>query len=162
MSIRILLAGGTIDKQYNAANGALDFKTSHIEAALALGRCTAPVTVQAVLLKDSLEMDAADREALLTACQQAVETRLLITHGTDTLVETAALLARHHATKTIVLTGAMIPYIMKDSDASFNLGGAITAVQCLAPGVYIAINGEVFHWDNVRKDREALRFVKRG
>lgn len=159
MSIRLLLAGGTIDKHYNAANGELDFATSHIEDALRLGRCTVGVAVQPVLLKDSLDMDQVDREALLAACQVADETQLVITHGTDTMVETAAVLAQAEVAKTIVITGAMIPYIMKDSDGLFNLGGAVTAAQCLPHGVYIAINGEVFSWDNVRKDREALKFV---
>ena len=159
MSIRLLLAGGTIDKHYNASNGELDFDVSHIESALKLGRCTAQVTVQQVLLKDSLDMDGADRTALMEACQQASEEQLVITHGTDTMVETAAVLAKAGMAKTIVITGAMIPYIMKDSDGLFNLGGAVTAAQCLPHGVYIAINGEVFNWDNVRKDREALKFV---
>ena len=104
-------------------------------------------------------MDGADRTALMEACQQASEEQLVITHGTDTMVETAAVLAKAGMAKTIVITGAMIPYIMKDSDGLFNLGGAVTAAQCLPHGVYIAINGEVFNWDNVRKDREALKFV---
>ncbi|MGB0845149.1 MAG: asparaginase domain-containing protein [Thiolinea sp.] len=158
MSIRLLLAGGTIDKHYNASNGDLDFADSHIEAALLQGRCTAEVVVQQVLLKDSLDMTAEDREALEAACRVNAEQRIVITHGTDTMVETAALLAAANLEKTVVLTGAMIPFIMKDSDGLFNLGCALTAAQCLPAGVYIAINGEVFEAGKVRKNYEDLKF----
>ncbi|MEZ5478961.1 MAG: asparaginase domain-containing protein [Thiolinea sp.] len=160
MSIRLLLTGGTIDKRYNAHNGKLDFDTSHIESALQQGRCTATVSIEPLMLKDSLEMTAADREQILAACRASRETQLVITHGTDTLADTARTLAAAGLDKTIVLTGAMIPFIMKDSDGLFNLGGALTAVQCLAPGVYIAINGEVFDADNAVKNLEALRFER--
>lgn len=158
MGIRLLLAGGTIDKHYNAANGELDFAASHIESALIQGRCTAKVTVQQAMLKDSLDMTTEDRNVLEAACWENVEQQIVITHGTDTMVETAAVLAAASLDKTIVLTGAMIPFIMKDSDGLFNLGCALTAVQCLPVGVYIVINGEVFSAGNVRKNYEALRF----
>lgn len=158
MVIRIVLTGGTIDKRYNAANGKLDFENSHIETALQQGRCTAEVKVRSLMLKDSLEMTDADRSQVLAACQAAVEEQIVITHGTDTMVETAGVLAQADMPKTIVLTGAMIPFTIKDSDSLFNLGGAVTAVQCLPHGVYIVINGEVFDWDNVVKNLKALRF----
>lgn len=158
MSIRLLLTGGTIDKQYNMADGALYFEESNVTTALEQGRCTAAVSMETVLLKDSLEMTVEDRERILTACQQCVEQWVLITHGTDTMVETAKVLAAAGLDKTIVLTGAMVPLIMRHSDGVFNLGCAMTAVQCLPAGVYIAINGEVFNWDNVVKNLDLLKF----
>lgn len=160
MSIRLLLTGGTIDKHYNMHNGELNFTESHIYDALERGRCTAQVTVQQLLLKDSLEMTAADRELVRVACHDSTESRLVITHGTDTMVATAGVLAASGLaeTKTIVLTGAMVPLIMQHSDGLFNLGGAIIAVQCLPAGIYIAINGEVFSWDNVVKNLDLLKF----
>ena len=160
MSIRLLLSGGTIDKHYNMHNGALDFEESHIRGALAQGRCMADVVIQPVMMKDSLEMTEADRELIRQACHDSDESKLVITHGTDTMVATAGVLAGAGLgeTHTIVLTGAMVPYIMKHTDGLFNLGGAITAVQCLPPGVYIAINGQVFSWDNVVKNLDLLRF----
>ncbi|MEZ5538044.1 MAG: asparaginase domain-containing protein [Thiolinea sp.] len=158
MSIRLLLTGGTIDKRYNMSNGALDFEHSHIAAALEQGRCTAAVTIEALMLKDSLEMSSADREQVLKACRNSAEQRLVITHGTDTMVDTARVLAEAGLQKTIVLTGAMVPLIMRHSDGPFNLGCAITAVQCLPAGIYIAINGEVFNWDNVVKNLPQLKF----
>lgn len=160
VGIRLLLTGGTIDKHYNMHNGELNFTESHIHSALAQGRCTAQVTVQQLLLKDSLAMTAADRDLVLAACRKSAEAKLVITHGTDTMVATAGVLAAAGLaeTKTIVLTGAMVPFIMKHSDGLFNLGGAMIAVQCLPAGIYIAINGEIFNWDNVVKNLELLKF----
>lgn len=160
MRIRLVLSGGTIDKHYNMHNGALGFEESHIRDALEQGRCMADVVTQSVMMKDSLEMTEADRELIRQACQDSDESKLVITHGTDTMVATAGVLAAAGLgeAKTIVLTGAMVPYIMKHSDGPFNLGCAITAVQCLPPGVYIAINGEVFSWDNVVKNLDLLKF----
>ena len=158
MTIRLLLTGGTIDKAYMAHNGSLAFTETHMQEALRFGRCTVDVVTEPLLLKDSLEMTDDDRRVILTACEKSPEQQLVITHGTDTMVTTARVLAEARLDKVLVLTGAMIPYIMKDSDALFNLGGAVTAAQCLSVGVYIAINGEVFSWDNVEKDMEALQF----
>ena len=160
MSIRLLLSGGTIDKHYNMHNGALNFEESHIRGALEQGRCTAGVVIQPVMMKDSLDMTEADRGLIAQACRESDQSKLVITHGTDTMVVTAGVLAADGLgeTKTIVLTGAMVPYIMKHSDGLFNLGCAITAVQCLPPGIYIAINGEVFNWDNVVKNLDLLKF----
>ncbi len=160
MSIRLLLSGGTIDKHYNLNNGELMFEESHIREALEQGRCTADIVIQPVMLKDSLDMTDADRELISQACRESAEFRLVITHGTDTMVATAGVLAKQGLgeARTIVLTGAMVPYIMRHSDALFNLGCAVTAVQCLSPGIYIVINGEVFSWDNVTKNLDLLRF----
>ena len=158
MTIRLFVTGGTVDKQYNAHNGALHFVDSHITELLALGRCTVTVNVEQLMLKDSLEMDDHDRARLAASCAAAVEERIVITHGTDTMVATAQAVAAEQLAKTIVLTGAMVPFIMKHSDGMFNLGGAITAVQCLPHGVYLAMNGAVYPWDNVVKNLDALRF----
>lgn len=158
MTIKLLLSGGTIDKHYNMSGGALDFETSHIDATLEQGRCTVDVDITQVMLKDSLDITATDRERILVACRDCAQERVVITHGTDTMAETARLLGEAGLAKTIVLTGAMVPLIMRHSDGVFNLGGALTAVQCLSHGVYIAINGEVFSWDNVVKNLDLLKF----
>ncbi|EIJ41096.1 L-asparaginase/GlutRNAGln amidotransferase subunit D [Beggiatoa alba B18LD] len=154
MTIRLLVAGGTIDKQYDENTGNLIFSRTHIPALLAQGRCRVPLTVQSVFLKDSLEMTDADRALLCQHATQSVETRLIITHGTDTMVETARCLANCQLSKTIVLLGSMIPYRFKHSDSLFNLGCAIAAVQCLPTGVFITMNGQVFPWDKVVKNRQ--------
>jgi L-asparaginase len=158
MQIKLLLTGGTIDKHYNMSNGALDFTASNIAAVLEQGRCTADVSIETLMLKDSLDMTETDRERIRVVCHDSAEERIVITHGTDTMAATAAVLGRAALDKTIVLTGAMVPVIMRHSDGAFNLGCAVTAVQCLPHGVYIAINGEVFNWDNVVKDPDLLQF----
>lgn len=158
MTIKLLLSGGTIDKHYNMSNGALDFETSHIAAALEQGRCTVDVDITQVMLKDSLDITATDRERIWVACRDCAQEQVVITHGTDTMAATAQLLGEAGLAKTIVLTGAMVPMIMRHSDGVFNLGGALTAAQCLPHGVYIAINGEVFTWDNVVKNLDLLKF----
>lgn len=162
MSIRILVTGGTFDKEYDELTGRLFFKDTHIQEMLKLGRCRVPVAVQTVMMVDSLEMTDAHRAAIAASCRDAPEERLVVTHGTDTMVETAAVLARETTRKTIVLTGAMVPWAFGSSDGLFNLGSAVSFVQALPPGVYVAMNGRCFAWDNVRKDRatgvfEALR-----
>ena len=157
--IRILVTGGTIDKTYSPVEGVLGFSRTHVLAMLQQGRVSVPEDrVETVLLKDSLEMTDADREVILRACVAAPETRLLITHGTDTMILTAAHLARARLGKTIVLAGAMIPYTFSNSDGLFNVGFAFAALQLLGPGVYICMNGRVFHWDMVCKNRPAGRF----
>jgi L-asparaginase len=150
--IRLLITGGTFDKEYDELNGRLFFKDTHVPEMLKLGRCGLDVAVRTVMMVDSLEMTDADRQAILANCRQAPETRIVITHGTDTMVETARVLAPAGDRKTIVLTGAMVPYAFGSSDGLFNLGSALSFVQALPPGVYIAMNGRCFPWDRVRKN----------
>lgn len=161
MSIRIVATGGTFDKHYDAVKGVLGFDKTHLPQVLAQARITLPVTVEELMLLDSLDMQDSDRARILQACTQAQEACIVILHGTDTMRETAEVLGRARLDKTIVLTGAMIPYEVADSDALFNLGCALGVVQHLGHGVYIAMNGQVFSWNNVVKDRTAGRFTKR-
>jgi L-asparaginase len=154
MSIKLLLTGGTIDKHYNQANGELHFTETHLKELLKLGRNTAPIEIEQLMLKDSLDMTDADRRSILKACHNATQDKILITHGTDTMVETANMLGKEQLNKTIVLVGAMIPYVFKDTDAVFNFGFALSAVQATKHGVYVAMNGMIFNYDNVIKNRE--------
>ncbi len=154
MSIRIIVTGGTFDKEYDEIHGRLYFRNTHVPEMLRRGRCLLDVHIQTLMMVDSLEMSETQRREILRTCQQAPETQIVITHGTDTMVDTARLLGRHITGKTIVLTGAMIPYAFGSSDGMFNLGSALSFVQALPPGVYIAMNGRYFHWNNVRKNRE--------
>ena len=151
--IRILATGGTFDKEYNELTGELFFKKTHIADMLGLGRCHLEVEVETVMMMDSLQMTDAERDLSLRRCEQAPEDRIVITHGTDTMEHTAAVLGRQVAGKTVVLTGAMVPYTFGSSDGMFNLGTALAFVQTLAPGVYVAMNGRCFPWDQVRKNR---------
>jgi L-asparaginase len=153
MAIRILVTGGTFDKEYDELTGRLFFKNTHIEEMLRLGRCRVSVAVETVMMIDSLEMAAADREKIVRRCREAPEERIVVTHGTDTIVETAAVLGAAATGKTIVLTGAMVPWAFGSSDGLFNLGSALSFVQSLPAGVYVAMNGRWFAWDDVRKDR---------
>src|SRR3954471_11979856 len=152
--IRILITGGTFDKEYDELHGRLYFKTTHLPEMLRLGRCRVPVAAETVMLVDSLQMTDADRASIAERCRNAPEACIVITHGTDTMVETAAALADAAPDKTIVLTGAMVPYAFGSSDGLFNLGSAISYVQSLPRGVYVAMNGTHFQWQNVRKNRE--------
>ena len=164
-AIRIFVTGGTFDKEYNELNGALAFKDTHLPEMLRLGRCRVDVSVRRLMMIDSLEMTDSDRALIVAHCRDAAESRVLITHGTDTMVETAAALAAalpQASGKTIVLTGAMIPYAFGSSDGLFNLGSALSLVQVLPPGVYIAMNGRHFEWDKVRKNRETGVFESIG
>jgi L-asparaginase len=159
--IRILVTGGTFDKEYDELRGTLSFKATHLHEMLRLGRSRVDVSVETLMMIDSLDMTDADRAAIVERCRRASERHLLITHGTDTMVETASALAAGLPPsngKTIVLTGAMIPYAFGSSDGLFNLGSAISFVQVLAPGVYIAMNGRCFEWNRVRKNRETGTF----
>jgi len=160
MGIKLLLTGGTIDKHYNESNGELDFVDSHISVILKLGRNHAKLDIQQLMLKDSLEMDDNDRLTILNACKKTTQDKVLITHGTDTMVETAQLVAKAKLEKTIVLLGAMVPFVFKHSDASFNLGFALAAVQTLSHGVYIAMNGQIFDANAVRKNKALGLFEK--
>jgi L-asparaginase len=155
--IRIFVTGGTFDKEYNELTGSLFFKDTHLPEMLRLGRCRAAVSVRTLMMIDSLEMTDADRMLIVQQCRQSAERRIVITHGTDTIVDTARALATADPPlddKTIVLTGAMIPYAFGSSDGLFNLGSAVSFVQVLAPGVYVAMNGRCFRWNSVRKNRE--------
>ena len=156
MSILLLVTGGTFDKEYDELTGRLDFRDTHVHRMLELGRCRLDVTVRTAMLVDSLEMTEADRELLLAHIRRAEESQIVVTHGTDTMVETAALLARglDGVGKTVVLTGAMIPFTFGSSDGLFNLGSALSFVQTLPPGVYVAMNGRYFPWNDVRKNRQ--------
>ena len=159
--IRVFVTGGTFDKTYDEIKGQLSFADTHLPEMLRLGRARLEVSVRTLMMIDSLEMTDADRELIVRNCQQCAESCIVITHGTDTIVETAAALARDVPGKTIVLTGAMIPYAFGSSDGLFNLGSALSFVQALPPGVYIAMNGRCFTWDGVMKDRDAGVFVSR-
>jgi L-asparaginase len=158
--IRLLVTGGTFDKDYDEIGGALYFKDTHVAEMLRLGRCLVPVTVETVMLVDSLQMTGADRARVAGRCLASPDTHIVVTHGTDTMVETAAVVAREVAGKTVVFTGAMIPYAFGSSDGLFNLGSALSLVQVLPAGVYVAMNGTHFPWDNVRKDRTKGVFEK--
>jgi L-asparaginase len=156
--IRIFVTGGTFDKEYNELDGTLFFKDTHVGELLALGRCKIPVQVRTLMMIDSLEMTDADRKTILDQCRAAAESKIIITHGTDTMVETAALLGRTITDKTIVLTGAMIPIKFGSSDGLFNMGAAIAYVQALPPGVYVVMGGRSFPWNDVRKNRQLGQF----
>jgi L-asparaginase len=152
--IRIFVTGGTFDKEYNELNGELYFKDSHLPEMLRLGRSNLDLQVRTLMMIDSLHMTDDDRQIILQHCRNVPESRVVITHGTDTMVETAAVLARGIAGKTVVLTGAMIPYKFGSSDGLFNLGSALAFAQSLPPGVYVVMNGRYFPWNRVRKNRK--------
>ena len=155
MTLRIIATGGTFDKHYDPLTGALGFGESHLPGALARTRMTIAVALELLPLLDSLDMQDADRERILAACRAASEAAIVIVHGTDTMRDTAAVLGAAALGKTVVLTGAMIPYEIANSDALFNLGFASGVAQTLPAGVYVAMNGQVFAWDNVTKNRAA-------
>jgi len=158
MSIRILVTGGTFDKEYNERTGQLFFKDTHLAEMLQRGRSRVPVSIRTVMMVDSLEMTETDRALIVQNCVQAEENQIIVTHGTDTMTETAAAIAGAVIGKTVVLTGAMIPWAFGSSDGLFNLGSALSFVQVLPSGVYIAMNGKCFPWDRVRKNRERGEF----
>jgi len=152
--IRILVTGGTFDKTYDEISGRLTFERTHLPEMLRLGRSRVEVAVESLMMIDSLDMTDADRALIVRSCAGCPESRIVITHGTDTMVETAAALAQGVSAKTIVLTGAMVPYAFGSSDGLFNLGSALSFAQVLPPGVYIAMNGQHFEWNRVRKNKE--------
>jgi L-asparaginase len=154
MAIKLIITGGTIDKIYDESNGELTFSDTHIKQMLDQARCEVPVSIKNLMLIDSLDMVDKDRKVILNECKNSKESKIIITHGTDTMVETAKILGEHIQDKSIVLLGAMIPFSLNASDALFNIGCAINAVQCLQPGVYITMNGKIFTWDNVKKNKE--------
>jgi len=159
--VRLVITGGTFDKHYDELKGVLTFKDTHLPEILKQVRITAPVELQIVHLIDSLEMTDDHRVLILDACRAAPESRIVMTHGTDRMPETARYLGAAGLDKTIVLTGAMVPFQFGGSDALFNLGSAFMAASLLPPGVYIAMNGRAFAWDAVRKDFEHGVFVDR-
>jgi L-asparaginase len=158
MSIRIFITGGTFDKEYNELNGELFFKDTHIPELLKLGRSRVAINVRTLMMIDSLEMTDNDRDLIADNCIKSGEDKIIITHGTDTMAETAKVLAEKIKNKTIVLTGAMVPYKFGSSDGLFNMGSALAFVQSLPHGVYIAMNGRYFHWDNVKKNKQTGEF----
>jgi len=153
-TIRLLITGGTFDKVYDELSGRLFFKDTHIQEMLRLGRCRVDVKVRTLMMVDSLDMTARDRALILDHCRTSEEDRIVITHGTDTMADTALVLGEALTDKTIVLTGAMIPYAFGSSDGLFNLGSALSFAQVLPAGVYIAMNGRCFSFDNVVKNRQ--------
>lgn len=153
MSIKILVTGGTFDKEYDEINGRLFFKDTHLRDLLELGRCRLDVDIRTLMMIDSLEMTNTDRALILATCKNCDEEKVVITHGTDTMEETARYLGEAKLFKTIVLTGAMIPIKFGSSDGLFNLGTALAFSQALPNGVYIAMNGQYFDWNNVRKNK---------
>jgi L-asparaginase len=155
MTLRLIATGGTFDKHYNELNGVLGFSESHMPEVIKRARLTIPVALEVLPLLDSLDMQDPDRQRILASCQAASEKAIVIVHGTDTMPQTAAVLGAANLGKTVVLTGAMIPYEIANSDALFNLGFACGVAQTLPAGVYVAMNGQVFAWNNVTKNRAA-------
>jgi L-asparaginase len=153
MGIRIFVTGGTFDKEYNELTGQLFFKDTHVNEILKLGRSRLDISVRTLMLIDSLEMTDSDRNIIMESCQCCEEDHILITHGTDTMTDTAQVLAEQKINKTIVITGAMIPYKFGSSDGLFNLGSALAFTQSLPHGVYIAMNGRYYDWNNCRKNK---------
>ena len=158
MKIKIFVTGGTFDKEYDEIKGELFFKKTHLFEILKKGRCKLEIDIKTLMMIDSLDMTNKDRNIILENCKKAKEDRILITHGTDKMVETAKVLASSIKDKTVVLTGAMIPYKFGSSDGLFNIGSSLAFVQTLPYGVYVSMGGKYFHWDNVRKNKEAGKF----
>jgi L-asparaginase len=152
-AVRLFITGGTFDKDYDEIHGRLFFRDTHVHEMLRLGRCRLAVDVRTLMMIDSLEMNDGDRRLIVENCRNAAEERIVVTHGTDTMVETARALGEARLAKTIVLTGAMVPYAFGSSDGLFNLGSALSFVQALPHGVFIAMNGLCFAWDDVRKNQ---------
>lgn len=153
MRIRILVTGGTFDKEYDELTGRLYFRDTHVPEMLRRGRCRVDLVLETVMMVDSLELDDAGRQKIVDRARECEEPAVVITHGTDTMVQTARAVAEAQlAGKTVVLTGAMVPYAFGSSDGLFNLGSALSFVQVLPAGVYVAMNGQHFTWDSVRKN----------
>ena len=157
MTIRILITGGTFDKEYDELTGRLYFLDTHVPEMLRRGRCLVDVQIETVMMIDSLDLDEQGRTQIVGRCRAASERAIVITHGTDTMVDTARALADTPdlRDRTIVLTGAMVPYAFGSSDGLFNLGSALSFAQVLVPGVYVAMNGKHFEWNRVRKNRDS-------
>ena len=160
MAVKIFITGGTFDKEYDEITGKLFFKDTHMREMLELGRSKLDVNIRTLMMIDSLDMSAEDRQLIVENCRKADEDQIIITHGTDTMTETGKVLAEGKLKKTIVITGAMIPYKFGSSDGLFNLGSALGFVQSLLHGVYVAMNGRCFDYDKVRKNKETGVFEK--
>ena len=161
ISIAVFVTGGTFDKEYDELTGALFFKKTHVNEMLSLGRSLVSTRIETLMMKDSLVMTDADRDLIAKKCATAKEKNIVITHGTDTMETTARYLAPRVLDKTIILTGAMVPYKFGSSDGQFNLGSALAYAQVLPAGVYVVMNGRFFQWDNVRKNKKAGYFEER-
>jgi L-asparaginase len=153
--LRVLVTGGTFDKTYDEIRGRLSFGETHVPEMLRLGRSRVELTIETLMMIDSLDMTEADRAAIVARCVTCNEQNIVVTHGTDTMVETARALAHGVGGKTVVLTGAMVPYAFGSSDGLFNLGSALSFAQVLPPGIYIAMNGQCFLWNRVKKNTQA-------
>jgi L-asparaginase len=160
MTIKIFVTGGTFDKEYNELEGKLFFKETHLHEMIELARCKLKIDIVTLMMIDSLDMTDDDRKIILEECKKTKEDKILITHGTDTMVETARVLGNSIKDKTIILTGAMIPYKFGSSDGLFNLGSSLAFVQTLPQGVYVSMNGKYFHWDKVKKNNQTGMFEK--
>jgi len=152
--IKIFATGGTFDKEYDEINGKLFFKKTHLHELLNLGRSQLNVKIETLMMVDSLKMSRSEKNYIVEKCKEEKTDRIIITHGTDTMVDTAELIAKNIYNKTIILTGAMIPIKFGSSDGLFNLGSALSFIQVIDPGVYITMNGRYFKWDNVRKNNQ--------
>ena len=151
--IQIFITGGTFDKEYNYITGQLYFQDTHLKEMFERGRCTLEIDIKTLMMVDSLEMTSADRQIIIHNCKKSPSDKILITHGTDRMVETAKMIAEHDIQKTIVLTGAMVPYAFgTSSDGFFNLGSALSFLQLLPPGVFICMNGQYYNWSHVQKN----------
>jgi L-asparaginase len=157
-TIKIIVTGGTFDKEYDIVNGSLSFKETHLHEMLETGRCALDFDIEPVLLKDSLDLTENDKQRIVDKCKKASQEKIIITHGTDTMVATAKIIAKNVSRKTIVLTGALIPIKFPNSDGLFNLGCSLAFVQLLPYGVYICMNGRCYDWNNVRKNRQLGMF----
>ena len=158
--IKLFATGGTFDKEFNEINGELFFKETNLYELLDLGRCKLDIKIETLMMIDSLKMSETERNYIVSKCKKENTHKIIITHGTDTIVETAKILAESINDKTIILTGAMIPIKFGSSDGLFNLGSALSFVQTLDPGIYITMNGRYFHWDNVKKNKKIGAFEK--
>jgi L-asparaginase len=161
MQIKVFVTGGTFDKEYNELDGTLYFKETHLPEMLERGRCRIDLDVETLMLVDSLQITDADRDMIRDSCQTSPFDRIVVTHGTDTMEETARVLGQAITNKTVVLVGAMIPYKFGSSDGLFNLGSALAFAQSLPHGVYVAMNGRYFTWNNVTKDRVTGEFQQK-
>lgn len=157
--IKVFITGGTFDKEYNELNGSLYFKETHLKEMLQLGRSRLALSTETLMMKDSLEFNQGDRDLISKSCNASIADKIVITHGTDTMTETALYLQKHCTGKTIVLTGAMVPYKFGSSDGLFNLGSALAFVQVLPAGVYIAMNGKCFEAGKVKKNADKGEFI---
>ena len=158
MVIKLIITGGTFDKEYNELTGQLYFNKTHVSEMLKLGRSRVELNIVALMMRDSLQMTDTDVTAILEECQNSEEDKILVTHGTDKMVNTARVLGQSIKNKIVVLTGAIIPYAFGSSDGLFNLGSALAFVQTLPHGVYIVMNGRYFHYDNVSKNKQNGNF----